>query len=49
MFHSSVVIDVSLSPVSISSAAVLYRVHYSMATLTSVHVKGVVHLYYLCN
>ena len=33
MFHSSVVVDVSLSPVSISSAAAPYFVHNSMATI----------------
>ena len=38
MFHSSVVVDVSLSPVSISSAAVPYCVHNAMPTITSVHV-----------
>ena len=42
MFRSSVVIDVSLSPVSISSAAVPYCVHYSMATITSVHFNVIV-------
>ena len=35
MFHSSVVVDVSLSPVSIPSATVPYCI---MPTITSVHV-----------
>ena len=40
MFHFSVVVDVSLSPVSISSAAAPYFVHNSMATIISVHVSA---------
>ena len=39
MFHSSVVVDVSLSPVSISSAAAPYFVDNSMATIVSVRVS----------
>ena len=40
MFYSSVVVDVSLPPVSISSAAAHYFVHNSMATIISVHVNA---------
>ena len=47
MFHSSVVVDVSLSPVLISSAAVPYCVHNSVPTSTTIHVlvKGTVRRY----